>query len=94
MTDNTTTAAEELAREIGGQFVQAKRYGRIMVGKRTLVYVNPTHLDFKADDVASVAKTMRDKLTFKGNRAHLPITETKAAATLLKCVADAAKGAK
>ena len=87
MTDNTTTTAQQLAEQVGGTFVQSKRYGRIMVGKRTLVYVNPMHLDFKADDVAKAPKAARAKLTVKGNRAHLPLTDTKAAATLLGHVA-------
>lgn len=90
----TTTTAKELAKELGASFVQAKSYGRIVLGKRTLVYVNPTHLDFKAEDVAEAPKLARALLKHKGNRAHLPITETKAASMLLKHVADAAKGAK
>lgn len=94
MTDNTTTTAQQLAREVGAEFVQANRYGRLMIGKRTLAYVNPTHLDFKAADVAEAPKLARALLNHKGDRAHLPITETKAAGTLLKHVADAAKGAK
>jgi hypothetical protein len=89
MTDHTTTTAEQLAREVGAEFVQAKRYGRILIGKRTLAYVNPTYLDFKATDVEKVAKTLRSKMTFKGDRAHLPLTETKAATTLLGHVAKA-----
>ncbi len=91
MTHQTTTTAHKLAREVGGTFVQAKRYGRILVAKRTLAYVNPTHLDFKADDVAKAQATARARLNHKGNRAHLPITETKAAITLLMHVAEAAK---
>lgn len=94
MTDNTATVAQQLAEEVGAEFVQAKRYGRLIVGKRTLAYVNPTHLDFKADDVARAPAMARARLNHRGNRAHLPITETKAATTLLKHLVDAAKGAK
>lgn len=92
MTDKTAATAQQLAQQVGAEFVQAKRYGRILVGKRTLVYVNPTHLDFKAVDVAKAPAMARALLNHKGNRAHLPITETKAATTLLKHVA--AKGEK
>ena len=89
MTTSTTTATtgEQLAQEVGGTFVQAKRYGRILVGKRTLAYVNPTHLDFKGSDVAKAPKTARVKLVAKGDRACLPLTEMKAATALLKHVA-------
>lgn len=92
MTDKTATTAQELAKEVGAEFVAAERYGRIVLGKRTLVYVNPTHLDFKADDVGEAPKMARALLIHKGNRAHLPLTETKAAGLLLKHVAE--KGAK
>jgi len=89
MTDNTTTTAQQLASEVGGEFVQAKRYGRIVIGRRTLVYVNPTHLDFKASDIAKAPKAAKAKLTIKGDRAQLPLAELKVAGTLLKHVAEA-----
>lgn len=90
MSANSITTGQQLAEKVGGTFVQSKHYGRIMVGKRTLVYVNPMHLDFKADHVAKAPKVARAKLTIKGNRAHLPLTDTKAAATLLGHVAKGA----
>jgi hypothetical protein len=89
MSDSTITAGQELAATVGGTFVQSKRYGRIVVDKRTLVYVNPMHLDFKADDVAKAPKAVRTKVTIKGNRAHLPLAEKKAAVALLGHVAKA-----
>jgi hypothetical protein len=78
---NMTTTAEQLARNVGGEVVQAQNYSRIVLGGRTLVYVNTGFLDFRAS---------RAKLTQKGNRATLPISETRAAATLVKHVAELA----
>ena len=82
------TIGQRLADEIGGTFVQKKSYARIAMGRRTLAYVNATYLDFKAADVAKAPKAARAKLTEKGTRAHLPLTEVKAAGTLLKHVAQ------
>lgn len=84
-----TPTMEQLAQEVGAELVHSKRYGRLMIGKATLCYVNPTYLDFKADDVAKAPKAARDKLTVKGKRAHLALTEAKAAGTLLKVAAEA-----
>lgn len=87
MPDSTTTA-QQLAQEVGAEFIQAKQYGRLVIAGKTLAYVNPQHFDFKADHVAKAPKAARAKLTTKGDRAHLPITEKRAAGTLLRHVAE------
>lgn len=89
MTDTTTTTTEQLAQEVGAKLVRKKSYRRIVLGGRTLAYLNATFIDFKAADVAKAPKAARAKLTIKGSRAHLPIAETAAAKTLLKHVAEA-----
>jgi hypothetical protein len=84
---NMTTTADQLAQGVGATVVPAKGYSRIVFGGRTLVYVNKGFLDFRSSDVAKAPSGARAKLTTKGNRATLPISETRAAATLLKHVA-------
>ena len=86
-----TPMMEQLAQEVGATLVPAKSYSRIVLGRRTLVYVNKGFLDFKAADVAKAPKSARAKLTEKGTRAHLPLSEVKAAGTLVKFVAEAVR---
>jgi hypothetical protein len=81
--------AEQLAQEVGGKVIRKKAYGRIVVGRKTCAYVNRTFLDFRTEDVAQAPKGTRAKLTIKGSRATLPLSETKAAAALLRHVAGA-----
>lgn len=82
-----TAAVDKLARDVSGKVVPSKGYSRIVVGGRTLAYVNPTHLDFRADAVSKAPAAARETLTIKGNRAKLPLTEKRAAASLLRHVA-------
>ncbi len=77
---------------MGGTIVRAKSYDRIVLGGRTLCYVNRGFYDFKASDVAKAPSGSRAKLTPKGKRATLPISETRAAVTLVKHVANGVRG--
>lgn len=81
--------AASLAEALGGEVITAKSgYGRIVVAGFTLAYVNAGYLDFKADAVAKAPAAARAKLTLKGNRAHLPIGEKRAAAALLRHIKE------
>ncbi len=81
--------ASKLAQQVGGDVVPGKGYSRIVLGGRTLVYVNAGFLDFNASHVAKAPAGARGKLTLKGNRAHMPLTEKAAAKVLLKHIASA-----
>ncbi len=81
------TDAGKLAQGVSPKVVPSKGYSRIVLDGRTLAYVNPGHLDFRAGDVVSAPTGARAALTIKGNRAKLPLNEKRAAATLLRHIA-------
>jgi hypothetical protein len=69
---------QDLARGIG-DVVHSKGYDRVIVGKRTLAYVNQrrdaVQLDFRAADLDGVPARIRKRATIKRDRALLVVTE-------------------
>jgi hypothetical protein len=72
------TVTQDLARGIG-RVAHAKTYDRIVVGKRTLAYVNPrrdaVQLDFRAADLVGAPARQRKRATIKRDRALLVVTD-------------------
>lgn len=64
-----------------GTVIESRRpgYSRIVIGKRTLAYVNPrrgaVQLDFRAKDVAAAPARLRRAAVVKKDRALVAVTQ-------------------